>query len=91
MSHPPRVPPSFCRRAKPPPGLVMYVVYCKPLDYPSGYVVRLWTVTPTGCAFNPDPLCLADNLETARAAIPDEFVCLARHPDDDPCIVETWI
>ena len=66
----------------------IWVVYEHPGDYPESYVARLFTgETPTAS------IIIADDLETIRTIMLADFglACLARHPDDDPKIVETWL
>jgi hypothetical protein len=69
----------------------LYTIYERPLDYPSGYVVRMWTVGPGGTI---EPSRFADyapTLDQARACLPDGLYRLEREPGDDPAILETWI
>lgn len=70
--------------------LLMWVIYHGMKDRPGPYTVRRWEVGPgvlvaTGDAR--DALTLAE----ARALVPEDTVCLPRHPDDDPVIVEAWV
>ena len=67
-------------------GLTLYVVYCRPLDFPDRYVVRRWeSDKPTEQHWS------ADTLEEARAKVPSGYVCLARHPMDVASIAEVWL
>lgn len=70
--------------------LTQYVIYDKPSDHPLMFVVREWHIARGA----PDPLpgqCwVVPTVERARALIPMGMVCLARHPNDDPAIVEVW-
>lgn len=64
----------------------IYVVYRNPRDFLGWFVVR--------ACYGPfkEPVgCLCETLEEARASVPYGSVMLARHPDDDPVILETWI
>jgi len=66
----------------------IWVVYDRPRDFPTSLVVRIWygEVADPGGALYP-------SLPHARAAILNAggSVKLARHPEDDPCIAETWL
>jgi hypothetical protein len=69
--------------------LPVYTLYDHPTDYPDKWVIRLFVgADPTS------GIWLADTLHEARTiinAIAPGTVCLARHPTDDPKIVETWL
>lgn len=70
-------------------GVVMYVIYDRPLDYPDHVVVRRWTVGTT-----PLPgvgVKLHESIEAARGSLPHGLTCLGREPHDDPFIVESWV
>lgn len=66
----------------------MWTIYDHPRDYPKKFVVRVWY----GLVGEPERT-LHDSLNDARESI------IARggsgffspSPDEDPCIVETWI
>jgi len=67
--------------------LPMFVVCENPADFPGKFTVRVHearTGAPTSLVL------VADTLAAARYAIPAGRVCLARSPDDDRVIVETW-
>lgn len=67
-----------------------YTIYERPLDFPEKFVVRGFTIRADSA--EPDArVQVADTLEEARALIPYGCVCLARDPDDEPQIVETWL
>jgi len=66
-------------------GLVIWVVYDNPTDYPDLFVVRKW--------INEQPLeevQTFQTLEEAREYIPDGLFRLPRLEVDAPVIVETW-
>ena len=64
----------------------MICVYSSPADYPGKYVARLWDLQhPTNL------IAVSDTLEGIRRAIPEGMVVCPRFPNDDSCIVETWI
>lgn len=71
---------------QPPKPLSMWVVFDHPLDHPHGFVARRFEgETPTSETRE------ATTLDALRAQLPPDMVCLARYPDDDPKIVETWL
>lgn len=66
----------------------MWTIYDNPRDFPGRFVVRVWYGTV------PEPECTThDTLEAARLSVMDEGASgfFDRSPEDDPCIVETWI
>lgn len=67
----------------------VYTIYERPLDYPSGYVVRSWLIRP-GEAVAGDAQYL-ETLSEARSSVPEGLWCLDRSFHDDPVIVETWM
>lgn len=66
-----------------------YVIYKKPRDYPKDYVVRGYYVNNEGIQHGFPGIC--STLKEARKLIPTGLVCVSRHKQDDPVIVETWI
>ena len=70
-----------------PAGLEIWTVYVNPTDYPGKVVARLWiNDTPT------EKVMIADRLQTIRSRLANKgFVRLARQPEDDAKIVETWL
>jgi hypothetical protein len=71
--------------------LVVYTIYCHPLDHPEGYTVTKWAVR--GGA-EPEPVSTwraADSLGAARALVPPGLYRMARDPSDDDVIVESWL
>lgn len=70
----------------------VWVIYKNPSDFPGLFVVRRWE-SFYGIG-NPiaDPVCrTAETLEAARNLIPDGLVLVARSPEDDPAVLETWL
>jgi hypothetical protein len=70
--------------------LPMWAVYDHPADFPDSYVARKWLTLPKVSATDEKIICsslddIRDEME-ARG-----LVCLMRNPQDDPCIVETWL
>lgn len=68
-----------------------YVVYYNPSDYPKKFVVRGIVVTPDGFIRMRHKASVHDTLEEARSSVPQGYLCIPPHQDDDPVIVETWI
>ena len=71
-------------------SLHQYVIYNKPKDCPTKFVVRVWIIGP-GTAQAGPMICTADTLEEARASLPDGVVMLPRFQEDDPVIEEVWM
>lgn len=78
--------------------LSTYAIYKNPLDFPGQFVARRFEVSARQ-AVRTDDYYAADTLEEVRAWI-REFsirrrmladVRLPRSPNDDPCIVESWM
>lgn len=67
----------------------MFVIYERPTDYPTRYVVRKWH-TLNGLPHPSDYFTLHDTLEEARATVPPFMVRFPRDPKDMPCIVESY-
>lgn len=60
-------------------------------DYGDAFVVREF-VSLAGRVFPMlGPLVCHETIEEARASVPLGCVRLARHPSDDPVIVEVWL
>lgn len=68
----------------------VYAVYSHPKDYPNGYVVRRFEISGA-LAEATQEASYAPTLEALRELIPPGLMCLPRHVDDDPTIVETWL
>lgn len=92
---------------EPTPFLTIWVIYYNPRDYPGKYVTRAQDIVRgnTEPVIRSD-CTVHDSLDAAREAVPrfqhhsmggdgrvyaSEYVLVARHPSDDPTIVETWI
>ena len=70
----------------------LWTIFESPADYPGKFVVRRFDIVE--CGFGPLPAesyFIADSLESARLRIPAGKVKVRRSPDDDQCIVETWL
>lgn len=73
------------------PLLDLWVIYERPRDYPQGFVVRRWEVTP-GEPERPDAVALyAPDLFAARCLVPPGKFNLHRQPEDDVAIREVWM
>lgn len=74
------------------PILSVLVVYKHPLDYPDKFVARWQSTFRDGrIEAQKELFAIGDTLDEVRAKIPDNLVCLQRHPNDVLSIVETWI
>lgn len=71
--------------------LLMYVVTHNPSDFPDKFVVRKWRIHSGGCEPTAEYETF-DKLDEVRQKMREHGKsCLARHPMDDPVIVETWL
>lgn len=70
--------------------LTQYTIYAHPRDFPLGFMVRAWHIVRGEEHPQPGKGKGYVSIEAARDSIPEGLVCIARVPDDDPCIVETW-
>jgi hypothetical protein len=68
-----------------PRGLVMYVIYKHPLDYPKEYVCRRWV----GETPDAEPYARG-KLSEVRRALPPGLYRMPRWKNDDPAILEVW-
>jgi len=73
--------------------LPLYTIYKDPSDYPGMYVVREFRIVrgsldPVAAKA---PMIVTPKIQEARARIPFGCVPIMRRPEDDPCIVETWL
>ena len=72
--------------------LTIYVIYDHPLDMPDYFVVRAQYAQRDGSVRADTKAYGFIELDKARAWCEQQgLVCLARHPDDEPHIVETWL
>lgn len=67
-----------------------YVIYEKPSDYPTKFVMRLWTIGMGTVQAGP-MICAEDTIEEVRSHLPDGVTQLPVFEDDDPVIVEVWM
>lgn len=78
------LPLHMARQVFPP----LWVVYERPADYPTGYVVRLWWgMTPEPASYR------AATLTQARQFVRDAGGChrMDRQLGDEPQVLETWL
>ncbi|MBR3796007.1 MAG: hypothetical protein IKK34_08265 [Clostridia bacterium] len=66
-------------------------VFFSPKDCPGKYIARIFVVEP-GKTMATKYCTVADTLEAMRAHIPtNQLLCFPRSPEDDPCVVESWL
>lgn len=70
--------------------LSLWTVYCRPKDWPHGYIARRFEIHPSE-SYPTEDTVKADTLQELRLHMPEGMVALGRSPDDDPVIVEVWI
>jgi hypothetical protein len=71
----------------------MYTIYWDTRDFPRRFVVRGFTIYPacTEPVADNDPWWVGDSLDDARDSLPEDACArLARAPEDDLAIIETW-
>lgn len=74
--------------------LLMWTIYDHPLDYPAGYIARLWEVRPEGPTPTGHTMQGAGDfgLHLIRRFMEQQgFACLTRNDEDDSAILETWL
>lgn len=73
-------------------ALSLWTIYYEPWDMPGvKYAVRRFEIT-AGQTLPTDDVTIASTLVQARRLVPlSADLCIARSPDDDPVIVETWL
>jgi hypothetical protein len=72
-----------------PQTIRQYAIYEHPRDYPDGYVVREWIITAGRVEMGEAKQ--ADDLEGARALLPEGVSRLDTWDDPDETIVEVWM
>lgn len=72
--------------------LAMWTVYKNPADYLDKFVARRFEVDADGPVATAS-IIIHDNLDELRDILCFELhlSCLARNPEDEPQIVETWL
>jgi hypothetical protein len=73
-------------------GLVLWVIYYRPHDFPSNYVLRRQMPLPNGnVAIDPE-FIVGPDLDAIHAMLPPDLVQIQRPGDDpDPHIIEVWV
>lgn len=71
-------------------ALTIWTIFDRPKDHPEFFVVRRFTIL-AGKSIPDDEAHLAKTLEDAREWIPHGLVRVARHPEDDRSVVESWL
>jgi hypothetical protein len=73
-----------------PDKLKIYTVYDHPKDYPNNYVIRGYTID--GKPLPDEEPLLFTNLDVGRQLMEAAGKTrISRAPEDDPCIVESWL
>ena len=73
------------------PALIMWTVYDHPSDYPDKFVARAHRIVE-GNVLPTRNIIITDSLDDIRIAFSrDGLLCITRCPDDDQCIIETWL
>ncbi len=67
-----------------------YVIYYKPIDFPEHWAVRHFDMNEDMRITSGDARRF-ESLADARNYIPPGRICVFRHNEDDPVIIETWI
>lgn len=71
--------------------LVMWVVYDHPKDYPENFVARKFLIGHGEARASAEALVFVDLVPLRWVLQRAGLCCLARNPQDDPVIVESWI
>jgi len=68
-------------------GIITYVIYRNPLDYPGKFVLRKWI------GANPfeDPEAVCNEIHECHNLLPSTCKKLPPDPNDDPVIYEVWM
>jgi hypothetical protein len=69
-------------------GVLLYVVYDHPRDYPDEFVVRRWRMDRPERG---EPFARGASIEDVRAALPSGLYNLGRYANDDPVVAEVWV
>jgi hypothetical protein len=71
--------------------LTVWVIYDHPKDFAHGYVLRAQWAMADGAIKADEVAWYADVPDKLRAILPPGLVQLARHPNDDAAVLETWL
>lgn len=72
-------------------AIIGFVIYEKPIDFPSNFVVRRFAAGKGRVEFDERAMAIVNDLEAARESLPEGLVRIPRSRQDAPQIVETWI
>lgn len=73
-------------------GLPIWTIYEKPSDFPEDFVVRRHVSYPGKVVADPNIAMQSRGLENLREILQRQgLTCIGRQPDDEPCIVESWV
>lgn len=75
-------------------SLTMWVITCRPKDYPDEYVARRWLVFnhgPTPASGDTGDVLVSDTLDGVRDQLPPGLHNIGRQGNDHPVIVEVWV
>lgn len=72
--------------------LYMWTIYDHPSDYPNCFVARQWKIS-AGETTQTGSFVVAPTLDMLRHCMLADLhlACIARSPEDDPKIVESWL
>jgi hypothetical protein len=79
----------FQKRAIERGDLLVWTITARTKDYPEKFAARPHSTRPQPMAHK--LVLLADSLDGVRVMLPHGLTLLARHQDDDPVIIETWL
>lgn len=79
------------RRRKSRVIALLVVVYEYPDDFPESYVARAYFITKEYSWPSQEIFIVKDTLDEVRAAIPAGMLRMNRSPEDDTCILETYL
>jgi hypothetical protein len=73
-------------------GLPLYFVYDHPKDFPNDFVVRRWMLVKGELIPDKEIMMKTSNYADIKTEMMYMGLTkMARQPDDEPCIKETWI
>jgi hypothetical protein len=68
--------------------MLLWVIYQSPSDYPGRFVARPHNALEQRVL---TAILIANTLNELRTKVPAGLALLAREPNDDPVIIETWV
>lgn len=72
-------------------AILQYVIYERPRDFPTAYVVREWSITKAGPKAGRTLTTTALTLEEARTFVPADATRVQGRDTDEPQIIEVWM